>query len=305
MILVLVLAGLLAAGATYVHRYANVQVFNTHGQIGNEERHLMYIALSLALIVVVPVFTLLFIFAWRYRESNHKAHYSPELDHSRVAETIWWLIPGVLILILSVITWNASHKLDPYKPLASSAKPLRVQVVSLDWKWLFIYPEQHIASVNLVQLPVNRPINFEVTSDSVMNSFWIPQLGGQIYSMPGMQTELHLMADKVGQYAGSSANISGSGFADMKFTARVSSQAGFDTWAAAVQKAPNKLTQNQYDVLAKPTKDNPVAVYASADPALYDTIVRKYMGPMGGDSMSDMSGMSTVQHTHGAVGAAQ
>jgi cytochrome o ubiquinol oxidase subunit 2 len=290
----IVIAGLVAVGVMYLQGHGNIQVLNTQGHIGDEERRLMYIALLLSLIVVVPVFTLLLVFAWRYRESNKKAKYSPELDQNGAAETIWWLIPSVLILILSVITWTSSHKLDPYKPLASTTKPLKIQVVSLDWKWLFIYPDQHIASVNEVRFPEKTPITFQITSDSVMNSFWIPQLGGQIYAMPGMQTELHLMADKTGQFAGSSANISGSGFAGMTFAAHSLSADDFTKWTQTVQKSASSLTDKTYALLATPSKNNPVTFYASADPHLYDTIMTKYMMPEGGSAMSNT-------HVHGTV----
>lgn len=288
------LAGLLAASVVYLHGHGNMQVLQTQGHIGNEERRLMYVALLLALVVVVPVFTLLLVFAWRYRESNRKAKYSPELDGNGAAETIWWLIPSVLILILSVITWNSSHNLDPYKPLASSVKPLTIQVVSLDWKWLFIYPDQHIASVNEVRFPEKTPITFQLTSDSVMNSFWIPQLGGQIYTMPGMSTELHFIADKTGRYAGSSANISGSGFSGMTFTAQSISDADFASWTHTIQKTSPPLTNKTYDALSVPSKNNPATFYASVDPHLYDTIMEKYMMPKGSSAMSGM-------HVHGGT----
>ncbi len=255
-------------------------VLEPRGTIGQKEQHLMLFALTLSLIVVIPVFILLFAFAWRYRAGNAKAKYSPELDGSRIAETIWWLIPSALILILSVVTWRSSHQLDPYQPLASSTKPLTIQVVSLDWKWLFIYPEQHVASVNYVALPVDTPVTFELTSDSVMNSFWIPQLGGQMYTMPGMITQLHLQASSAGDYNGSSANISGKGFAGMTFMARATSKDSFKMWVKSAQQAPNKLTGATYASLAQPSQNNLPAYYSAVDPALYDTIIMKYMMPM-------------------------
>jgi cytochrome o ubiquinol oxidase subunit 2 len=156
---------------------------------------------------------------------------------------------------------------------------MTIQVVSLDWKWLFIYPEQHVASVNFVQFPTDTPVNFAITSDSVMNSFWIPQLGGQMYSMPGMLTQLHLSADTAGDYTGASANISGEGFAGMKFTARASSQADFDKWIHEAKNSSNTLDKNTYDQLAKPSKNNPASYYAKVQEGLYDTIMMKYMTP--------------------------
>jgi len=277
--LILVALGVLLGAAWWLHG-ANIPVLKPQGTVGQQERQLILIALALSLIVVIPVFILLAVFAWKYREGNaHKAKYSPELDHNRLAEIVWWLIPAGLILILSVLAWRSSHALDPFKPLASSTKPMTIQVVALDWKWLFIYPEQHIATVNVVEFPQNTPITFETTSDTVMNSFWIPSLGGQIYSMPGMSTEVHLMAKQQGSYRGSSANISGAGFSGMTFTATSSSAGDFASWVQSVKKSPNRLTQATYNELAKPSKNNAPAYYSSADQTLYDTIVLQYMTP--------------------------
>lgn len=257
----------------------NVPVLEPRGTIGEQQRNLILFALGLSLIVVIPVYVMLFSFAWRYREGNKKrAKYSPELAGSRLAEAIWWLIPGILITILSVAAWNSSHALDPYRPLNSSAKPLKIQVVALQWKWLFIYPDQHVASVNWFEFPVNTPLNFEVTADAPMNSFWIPQLGGQIYAMPGMSTQLHLAADKVGDYHGSSANISGDGFARMTFTARADSQAAFGAWVKRAGHSPERLNWAAYQALAKPGI-SPVVYYSSPQTDLYDLIVMKYVVP--------------------------
>src|SRR5580700_9838221 len=188
--LIVVILGFLSVAGWYLH-HTNIPVLEPKGPVGLQERNLLFFGAALSLVVVIPVFTMLFFITWKYREGNTKAKYSPDFDHSRIAETIWWLIPAVLITILSVVGWNSSHTLDPYRPLSSKTPQMTIQVVALDWKWLFIYPQQHIATVNMVQFPKNTPINFEITSDSVMNSFWIPQLGGQIYSMPGMSTQLH------------------------------------------------------------------------------------------------------------------
>ena len=180
------ITGVLALAAWYIHR-TNIPVLEPRGTIAAHEKHLMLITVLLAGIVVLPVFGMLFAFAWRYREGNaRKAKYSPELAGNRAAETVWWLIPSIIILILSVVAWNSSHALDPYEPIASNVKPLNVEVVAMDWKWLFIYPDQRVASVNSLEIPVNTPVNFTITADAPMNSFWIPQLGGQIYAMPGM-----------------------------------------------------------------------------------------------------------------------
>lgn len=261
-------------------KHTNIPVLEPKGTIGEQERNLIIFALGLSLIVVLPVYALLFAFAWRYRESNHKkAKYSPELGGNWLAETVWWLIPGVLIAILSVVAWNSSHQLDPFKPIASTASPLTIQVVALDWKWLFIYPEQRIAAVNYVQFPADTPVNFQITADAPMNSFWIPQLGGQIYAMPGMSTQLHLMADRQGSFHGSSANISGQGFAGMTFTAKSSSMSDFRAWVKSAQHSPSRLSMQAYNKLARPSQDNPVAYYSAPQSNLYNQVIMKYVLP--------------------------
>ncbi len=276
-LIVLVLGGIVAI-AWYLH-ISHVPILQPKGVVGHKERQLIFFALGLSLIVVIPVFILLFTFAWKYRASNKKATYHPDYDHNRLLETVWWLIPTVLILILSVVTWKSSHALDPYKPLASDKKPMTIQVVALDWKWLFIYPDQHIATVNFVQFPKDTPVTFELTSDSVMNSFWVPALGGQMYAMPGMTTKLHLEANQIGDFNGASANISGQGFAGMRFVARASSDKDFASWVQTIKTKPAHLDQSTYPLLAQKSRDVPPAYYSAVDKALYDTITMKYMMP--------------------------
>ncbi len=269
---VFLIVGLVAYGS-------NMAVLNPKGVIAHHERNLLFFGVALSALIVIPVFVMTFVIAWKYRADNHKARYQPNWDRSKKAEATWWLIPLALITILSVITWKSSHDLDPFKPIASSAKPLEVQVVALQWRWLFIYPEQGFATVNDLTLPVNTPINFKITSDAPMNSFWIPQLGGQIYAMPGMSTKLHLLASEVGDYNGSSANISGEGFADMRFVTHVVPQNQFDTWAQDVQAQPKQLTEHVYNDLSAATEDTARYYYAAVDVGLYDDIVMKYMMP--------------------------
>lgn len=249
----------------------------------------MAFAMLLSIIVVVPVFALTIWIVWKYRESNvrTKKKYQPDWDRSWLYESIWWGIPMTIILILSVVAWQSAHHLDPYRQLASDKKPLTIQVVSLDWKWLFIYPEQHVASVNQVAIPINTPVDFKITSDTVMNSFWIPQLGGQIYAMPGMVTQLHLMADKTGNYFGTPANITGKGFSTMTFRARASTAQGFEAWLKQAAASPDILNENAYQALAKPSENNPVVYYSAIDPNLFDNIVMNYMMPKHSD-MKDM-----------------
>lgn len=257
-----------------------------HGTIGDKERSLILFALGLSVVVVVPVFVLLGFISWKYRANNHKSQYRPEWDHNNFLETAWWLIPGILIAILSVVTWVSSHELDPFKPLSSTASPIRVQVVALNWKWLFIYPDYDIATVNQLEVPTNTPINFSITSDAPMNSFWIPQLGGQIYAMPGMSTQLHLDAKDEGDYVGRSANISGNGFAGMTFMTHARSTAEFNSWIQSVRRTPHPLSTSAYSALSQPSTYVKPDSYSTVQSRLYDTIVMKYMVPQG-----DMQGM--------------
>jgi cytochrome o ubiquinol oxidase subunit 2 len=266
--------------ALYAAR-GNFQVLNPAGEVAEKQRNLIVLTLLLGLLVVLPVFVMTFAIAWKYREGNKKAKYSPDLSGNLFAESLWWGIPGTIILVLSVVTWNSSHTLDPRRTLSSGQPPIKIQVVALDWKWLFIYPEQGIASVNYVQFPVDKPVQFEITSDAPMNSFWIPQLGSQIYAMSGMSTHLNLMANKVGDFRGSSANLSGAGFSSMDFTAHSSSESDFKTWAATVKEMPDSLSMGSYNRLAMPSKNNPAAYYSSVDTNLYEQVVNKYMAPGG------------------------
>ena len=275
-------AVILLIGCAYLSR-RTIAVLQPAGTIAGQERSLMLTAVALGMVVIIPVYILTIVIALRYRAgSRHAKKYSPSWDHSRLLEGVWWVIPLVIITILSVITWHSSYSLDPFKPLPASGKPLTIQVVALDWKWLFLYPGEHIASVNQVHLPINRPVTFDITSDTVMNSFWIPQLGGQIYAMPGMSTELHLMAGKPGTYDGSSANISGNGFAGMAFTAKTEPQQDFDAWAARSAKSSDRLTLASYSQLAKPSRNNPVRTYVLGTSNLFEYTVMKYMEPGAG-----------------------
>lgn len=257
----------------------DIPVLNPKGMIALKERDLLIKITLIMLIVVIPVFILTWIISWKYRRGN-KAQYTPDWDKHLLSEAIWWGLPCVIVLAMSVLTWKSCHELDPFKPLESGKRPLRIQVVALQWKWLFIYPEQGIATVNFLQFPEKTPINFEITADAPMNSFWIPALGGQIYAMPGMETKLHLIANEKGCFRGSSANLSGRGFAGMTFVAKASSQAAFYQWVDSLNKSSNTLSLTEYIRLAEPSEDNPAASYVLGKPDLYDWIVRKYTMPM-------------------------
>jgi cytochrome o ubiquinol oxidase subunit II len=253
------------------------------GSIALKERNLLFILQAVMLFVIIPVYALTFIFSWFYREHNPKGKYDPDLIDNRLAEYIWWGIPFVLTAFICVLTWIKTHELDPFKPLESDKKPKTIQVVALQWKWLFIYPEEQIATVNFLQLPVNVPINFEITADAPMNSFWIPHLGGQIYAMPCMKTKLHLIADKTGDFRGCSANLSGEGFAGMYFTTRASSEEEYVQWVESARLTPSLLNEEEYERLAAPSQNNPVASYQLIDEGLFEKILMKYMHPKGNE----------------------
>jgi cytochrome o ubiquinol oxidase subunit II len=251
-------------------------VLDPKGPIGEQQRDLIFISTILCLIIVVPVLLLTAFIVWRYRDKKgNKAKYKPEWEHSTKLEIIWWGVPIIIILILGAITIRYTHVLEPSKPIASEEKTLTIQVTSLDWKWLFKYPDQDIATVNYVQFPEGVPVRFELTSDAPMNSFWIPQLGGQIYTMSGMAMTLHLQADKPGEYFGSGANFSGRDFAKMKFIAKATSKEEFDNWVKDIKAKSPALTMAGYNELAK--QGTSEKQYFSSFPhGLFEQIVNKY-----------------------------
>jgi len=266
----------------------NAVLLSPSGDIALQQRNLIIISTVLMLLIIVPVIALTFLFAWRYRETNKAAHYDPEWNHSTVLELLIWAAPLLIIIALGAVTWVSTHQLDPYRPLARlsegrtippDTKPLVVEVVALDWKWLFLYPEQGIATVNEMAAPVDRPIQFKITSSSVMNSFFVPALAGQIYAMPGMQTTLHAVINHPGTYEGLSANYSGAGFSGMRFAFHGLDQAGFDKWVADARAAGSTLSRETYLQLEQPSERNPVTRYASVAPGLFDAIVNRCVEP--------------------------
>jgi cytochrome o ubiquinol oxidase subunit 2 len=261
-------------------------VLDPKGPIGLEERSIIITATVLMLLVVVPVIALVLIFAWRYRASNEKAEYRPDWSHSNRIEAVVWLIPCIIVAALGVITWRSSHSLDPYRPLDSKVKPIRIDAVALDWKWLFIYPDQKLATVNEVAFPANVPVEFHITSATVMNAFFIPQLGSQIYAMAGMQTQLHLLANAPGTYQGLSSNYSGDGFSGMTFKALALPQQGFDAWLAKVRAAQRPLGAAAYEQLARPSENQPVAYYSQVQPDLFADIVAGRLDARAGGLMA-------------------
>jgi cytochrome o ubiquinol oxidase subunit 2 len=254
----------------------NLDVLDPKGAVGVAEKSLIATSVWAMLIVVIPVIFLTLLFAWRYRASNRSATYAPKWSHSTAIEVVVWTVPTLIILFLGILTWKSTHELDPYKPLQSDVKPINVEVVALDWKWLFIYPDLGIATVNQLAVPVGTPVNFRITSDSVMNSFFIPQLGTQVYAMAGMQTQVHLIADEAGDYAGVSANFSGDGFSDMKFRTLAKSPEEFNAWVEKVKATQHPLGMDQYASVAKPSEKVPVEYFSSVDPKLFHNIIAKY-----------------------------
>lgn len=262
------------------HYRADIQMLFPSGSIALKQRNLLLIIQAIMLLVVIPVYILTFIFSWKYRAHNPQGKYDPDLDDSKLAEFIWWGFPCLIILVIGVLTWIRTYELDPLKPIAPTQETKKIQVVALQWKWLFIYPEEKIATVNFVQFPEKVPIHFEITADAPMNSFWIPKLAGQIYAMPKMKTALHLIADEKGDFRGSSANISGVGFSGMTFTARASSQEDFEKWVKEAADSSQSLDLETYNQLALPSQNNPVTTYVLKDEQLFDSIIMKYMHPL-------------------------
>ncbi|WP_458526891.1 ubiquinol oxidase subunit II [Onishia taeanensis] len=264
------------------------------GQIGDEQRTLILTAFGLMQIVVIPVIAMTLAFAWRYRRSNRNATYSPDWHHSNKVEAVVWFVPCVIIAFLAALTWYTSHSLDPHKPIVtedSDQEPMVIEAVSLDWKWLFIYPEQGIATVNELAFPEDTPVRFRVSSGSVMNSFFIPRLGSQIYAMAGMDNDVHLIADEQGVYPGRSTNYSGAGFSDMTFDAHVGSQEDFEAWVAKVRESSESLTfPEEYYELAAPTEDNEIQYFSEVSPSLYESIIKSFHA--GGDHEERVSGFA-------------
>src|SRR6185312_10224301 len=296
--LVPLLAVLLLSGCRWA-------VLDPKGPVGMQERSIIITATVLMLIVVVPVIALILIFAWRYRASNGKAEYRPNWSHSNRIEAVVWLIPCIIIAALAVITWRTSHSLDPYRPLDSKVKPIRIDAVALDWKWLFIYPDQKVATVNEVAFPANVPVEFHITSATVMNAFFIPQLGSQIYAMAGMQTKLHLIAREAGSYDGLSSNYSGAGFSDMRFKAIATTEQGFRDWLAKAKASAATLDLPTYQALEQPSEKVPVSYYATVAPGLFEDILHKDMDgkPAGDKPMEGMPMNGEPAHDGVAVAA--
>ena len=247
-------------------------VLDPHGPVAGAERAILFDSLVIMMALVIPTLVGTAWVAWWFREGNPRAQFRPGFTFSGKIEILIWSVPTLIVLFLGGVIWVGSHQLDPYRPIESQQKPLAVQVVSLDWKWLFIYPEQGVASVNELVVPAGTPVELSMTSSSVMNTFWVPQLAGMIYTMNGMVTKLHLAADHPGEFAGRSGMFSGDHFSDMHFTVRSVPQDAFAQWIDTAKSAGPALDHAAYDTLAKPSVPDRPSTYRSVDPMLFAAV---------------------------------
>lgn len=262
----------------------DLALFDSSGVTGKQIGDTILLTMGLMLIVVIPTILMSIWIPYKYHASKSDESYDPEWEHSSKIEFFAWGVPIVIIVVLATITYFTSYSLDPRKELVSDKKPLTIQVVAMDWKWLFLFPEEKIATVNEVAFPVDRPVEFLVTSQSTMNSFFIPKLGGQIYAMAGMENRMNLMGNEIGEYRGISANYSGFGFAGMRFTAKVTSDEDFDKWVEGVKASGKVLTDAEYDRLIEKTRDHKVEYFSSINPLQFKNIIESFIGAQNGSN---------------------
>ncbi len=273
-------AALLAGAAIAPAALAeDMPVLWPNGPVAETQRTMIFEATALMAIVVIPVFVLTAVFIWRYRASAPKGKYRPQWTFSWPIDIAIWAVPALIVMAIGTMVWSRTHSLDPYKPLPGAEAPLRIEAVALDWKWLFIYPEQQVAALNELVVPANRSFTVAITSDTVMNAFYIPGLGGQIYAMAGMESRMNLLAEKTGPMWGRNTQYSGEGFSDQRFDVRVVEEADFTQWIAEVGSKGTPLDAESYAAVAKPSQAAPVAHFAPVAPGLFKTIIAKYNGP--------------------------
>jgi cytochrome o ubiquinol oxidase subunit II len=251
------------------------QLLDPHGPIGRDEKTILIDSLAIMLAIVIPTILATLVTAWWYRASNARARHLPQWSFSGGIELLVWFVPMMVIILLGGVTWIGSHRLDPSQPLASGNPPIDIQVVSLDWKWLFIYPNQGIASLNQLVVPTGVPIRFSLTSASVLNAFFVPQLGSMIYTMNGMVTHLNLQADDPGVYRGLSSHFSGDGFSDMHFELRAISPDRFGQWVTATQGAGAMLNSSAYGALTRQSVNLPASTFGGVESELFNSIVSR------------------------------
>jgi len=264
-----------------------VALLDPQGPIAAQERDLILMAVGLALIIIVPVFIMVIWFAIRYRETNTKATYKPHWEGNLKLEVLIWLIPILIIGVLSYLTWVKTTDLDPYKPIVSTEKPVHVQVVSLDWNWLFIYPDEQVASLNKLVIPAGAPVTFDLTSATVMSSMFIPELGTQMYVMAGMVTHLNLLSDKPGHYVGHNMEFTGIGYSAMSFAADAVTKGDYATWLQDAKSKGNPLSTDEFNKLNKPQAGLAATTYGSVEPNLFGHIVGEFLKPMADATKTD------------------
>ncbi|QFQ32627.1 ubiquinol oxidase subunit II [Buchnera aphidicola (Aphis fabae)] len=265
---------LLLTSIIFMLNGCNSMLLTSHGTIAKQESSLILISFIMMLFVVIPVLFMTIYFSIKYRASNTNQIYKPNWSDSKIIETIVWIIPVLIISFLAFLTWNYCHILDPKKSILSKNKPIKIDVVALDWRWLFVYPDYGIASINEIAFPINTPVIFSITSNSVMNSFFIPSLGSQIYAMPGMITKLNLISNDSGEYKGISSNYSGKGFSNMKFTViSLPNKKMFINWINKIKHSPKKLnTINMFNKVSFPNETHYVEYFSNVDQALFNRI---------------------------------
>lgn len=278
----LVTVGLMAVCLTGCEITLN-GLLNPKGIIAYQERQLFIDTLALMLIVVLPVIIMSFAFAYHYRQNHTRADYKPEWCHNYFLEAIWWGIPCVIIFILAVMTWKKTHELDPYRPIQANGQPtLVIQAIALPWKWLFIYPQQGVATINELVMPLHQPVEFQITADNVpMSALFVPQLGSQIYAMAGMQTKLNLYANEAGNFDGMNSQFNGDGFSEMHFTARVVEPAEMDAFFKVAKASKLVLNDAAYRGLVFPSTGNQPLYYSGASPQLFNQVIMVYMNTFG------------------------
>lgn len=288
----------------------DLALFDSKGPVGQAIGDTMIYTVLLMLIVVIPTIFLSVYIPYKYRAGNDKAEFKPEWSHSNIIEMIVWGIPIAIIAILGVEAYKTSHSLDPHKEIVSpnnpQERPLKIQVVALDWKWLFIYPEEGIATVNEIAVPVDKPVQFLLTSDAAINSFFIPRLGGQLYAMSGMENKLNLLADEEGVYKGISSNYSGFGFSGMRFNVLAKDKAGYDAWVNGVKNSGSTLDDATYAKLKMKSRDNPVEYYVNEDPLRFKDIIDENAGlnqPAPAAHHGDAHGEAHSEDSHGKADA--
>jgi cytochrome o ubiquinol oxidase subunit 2 len=268
-------------GIFYVLSSEHALTWHPKGIIARSILDLITTNFILMFIILIPTYLLLFWVVWKYCIKDESAPFEPSHTCGPLGHVLQWGLPTIIVAIMAPITWKMAHELNPYKPIESDVKPLKVQVVALNWKWLFIYPEQEIATLNYFHIPAATPIHLQLTADNApMNSFWIPQLSGQIYSMPGMTTQLYLMADGPGVYRGHEVEINGEGYSDMTFSVKSMSEGDFEEWVKLVKTSEHHLTANVYQELKKPYVESSLFSYAGVEKELFQKIVKSYMYPM-------------------------